>query len=99
MSIKRKVLLPIIVLGVVSFLAIQLFSYYNFRKRVRAESLRKNSAVLNYIIKQKEDTLKSIAIQLSSSSVTIEAYKKNNPILLKNEFLPLCKKLRKEGIV
>ncbi len=99
MSIKRKVLLPIIVLGVVSFLAIQLFSYYNFRKRVRAESLRKNSAILNYIIKQKEDTLKSIAIQLSSSSVTIEAYKKNNPMLLKKEFLPLWKKLRKEGIV
>ncbi len=99
MSIKRKILLPSIVLGIVSFLAIQLFSYYNFRKRVRAESLRKNSAVLNYIIKQKEDTLKSIAIQLSSSSVTIEAYKKNNPMLLKKEFLPLWKKLRKEGIV
>jgi len=91
----------IFVIAVLNF-GYGLFEYKNFQKSSGSyieDGYNRNNQIFNSLLESEQKVVESIGISLANSMVTKEAFIKNNPLLLKDEFLKLKNMLNQKQLI
>jgi diguanylate cyclase (GGDEF)-like protein len=99
MKLKNKILLPIIVILSFSYIILEYYKIERYKNEQLEQLSKENEKSFEVILRFQENTLSTIATTLVNHSKTIEAYEKNDPQIIRNEFLELWKNFRHRNIV
>lgn len=81
------------------FFSIEINNFLSSLQSKKEEIYKENGKILNSVIQIEKDRLKTIAIQLSLSSIVKQALKEGNATTIKDEFFGVWENLKKEGLV
>lgn len=99
MQNKKAFIISSTVLILTLFFSIELHNFLESLKTKKEEIYQNNQQILASVIEIEEDKLKSLAIQLSFSSIVKESLIENNSTIIKKEFNGIWKKLKEEHLI
>ncbi len=98
MSIKRSYLL-IIIFALTFFILSEFISFYLDYQTSKEDIYKNDKSAIHNLINAQENNLKMLATLLSNDKAVIEAYEKDDPLIIINHIEPIWDKMRQEHLI